>query len=351
MFTLDLPRLKQQIDDANAKRVLFLLPEGVLDQYALIENFFKCSDIETYILGDEHWGGCDIPTDAFEDLSLDLIVSIGHTEYFRKDRERILFFPMNFVHQLTEASMAHLFAPLLSGRFQTLSMAWSTEFQSYAQPIMQFLQSQAQVTLPQSDYLVSAGQVLGCHYSKLTRQEQEVDCFLIVSDAFHSSGALYETVKPVFWFDPYNARLTEITPWREPLLEKRSHLIEVAMRSRRFGIVVEKRHGQQRVNLAKKLRSLLTERGYEVSLLYMSDVTPAKLQRYRPFIDIFVNTACPRIESFEESGVYVLNSEETHVVCGKVAFDEIYPAARGELTVSKLRVSSQTGNVECGSAV
>ncbi|WP_392533973.1 diphthamide synthesis protein [Nostoc sp. C117] len=351
MFTLDLPRLKQQLDEANAKRVLFLLPEGVLDRYVDIENFFKSCDIETFILGDEHWGGCDIPIEAFEDLSIDTIVSFGHTEYFRKDRERILFFPMNFVHRLTEASMGNLLDPLVNGRFEKMSIAWSTEFQDYAQPILQFLESKVNVSVPQSDYLVTAGQVLGCHYSKLTRQEQDVDCFLVVSDAFHSSGLLYETVKPVFWFDPYNARLIDISPWREPLIEKRRNLMETAMRSRRFGIVIEKRYGQQRVNLARKLRSLLLEQGYEVSLLYMSDVTPAKLQRYRPFIDIFVNTACPRIESFEESGVYVLNSEETQIICGKVAFDEVYPGARGELNHFKLRVSPQSGNVECGSVV
>lgn len=351
MFTLNIKKLHQELEARDAKKVLILLPEGVLETFRDLHDYFRKTPIEVILSGDEHWGGCDVPVEAYEDLKVDTIVSVGHTEYFPKYRDNILFFPMDFSHQLMPSSMEIVLAPLYEN-YKSIAISWSTEFAAYAQPILQFLQTKMNVIIPGSSYLVTEGQVLGCHYNRLVSLESTVDAFLIVSDAFHSSGSLYDTRKPVYWMDPYNASLRDITPLREPLIYKRLQVIQRAEESKHFGIVVEKRYGQQRVATAKRLQKFLEESNPDrrASIYYMSDVSPAKLQRFLGTVDVFVNTACPRIESFEESGVFVLNIEEALSIAGKKKLESIYPILSKDENVI-LGVRPQEGNVECDSDV
>jgi 2-(3-amino-3-carboxypropyl)histidine synthase len=95
-----------------------------------------------------------------------------------------------------------------------------------------------------------------------------------------------------------------------------------------FGIIVSKKIGQERMDMARGLKALAEKHDRRASIFIMDLVSPEFLEGYR--VDAWVNTACPRI-AIEDVLQYkqpMLTPQEFEIVLGErewsdYVFDEI----------------------------
>jgi len=135
------------------------------------------------------------------------------------------------------------------------------------------------------------GQILGCDNFKV---RQDVDCFLYIGDGEFHPRALLVNEKPVFCYNPLSNRWSKFgrKEWEQLRLKKKVSLMKYHS-AQKIGILISTKEGQMLMQgQVDKLKEQLESQGKEVYLFLGNELKD--LENY-PFIDCWVNTACPRI--------------------------------------------------------
>jgi 2-(3-amino-3-carboxypropyl)histidine synthase len=151
---------------------------------------------------------------------------------------------------------------------------------------------------------VFCGTVLGCNVSSAIKKK--VKAFLFIGTGrFHPLMLAFKGRKPVYVFNPYDQRLSVIEEQDLMQLQKRkkSCLIKF-LQSSTIGIIVSTKPGQQELLKAMSLKRSTKKKCY---ILLADCIDTNSLQNF-PFVDCFVNTACPRLA--EESAVPMINLDD-----------------------------------------
>ncbi len=137
---------------------------------------------------------------------------------------------------------------------------------------------------------VFLGQMLGCYIPK----KQNLDSYLYIGTGkFHPIEIALQTKKPVYIANPitnkfYKLDQKEITDYRKKLKGKLAKFYI----AKKIGIIVSTKPGQLNLKQAKNLQKKLKKE----SFIFLADnINEQELENF-PDIDIWVNTACPRIE-------------------------------------------------------
>jgi 2-(3-amino-3-carboxypropyl)histidine synthase len=155
---------------------------------------------------------------------------------------------------------------------------------------IQHLEKARKLKIPGS---VFAGQVLGCDVSAAKKVKDKVDAFLYIgSGEFHPLGIALETGKEVFCFNPFTKKLTKVDKKTIEKFEKRKKgsLIKF-LSAKKVGILVSTKPGQNRMKDALKLAG---KKDKEYFIFAFDTLNELDLENF-PFIECWVNTACPRI--------------------------------------------------------
>ncbi len=153
---------------------------------------------------------------------------------------------------------------------------------------------------------IIAGQVLGCDVKCAEKIKHKVNAFLYIGDGnFHPLGIAIKTKKPVFTFNPFNKQFRKIQKQDIENYQKRKKgaLIKF-LHADTVGILVSTKKGQYYD--IKKLSKL--EKKYPKKKFYTfisETIDYSQLENF-PFIQAWVNTACPRIEE----DIRVLNIQD-----------------------------------------
>jgi 2-(3-amino-3-carboxypropyl)histidine synthase len=187
------------------------------------------------------------------------------------------------------------------------------------------LKSGKVVSVGDAGHLKYAGQVVGCDYSNAMVVTKDVDAFVFVGGGrFHAVGVELATSKPTVVADPYEQRAYSVDAEAQRIRKQRWASIQQAIQSERFGVLVGLRTGQQRVEIALRIRASLTKAGKQTTLLAVRELTPDSLLEF-PSIDAYVNTACPRI-SLDDAAKFqkpVLTVKEALVVAGELKWEQL----------------------------
>lgn len=138
------------------------------------------------------------------------------------------------------------------------------------------------------------GQILGCETMKY-----DASAFLYIGDGlFHPQALMMENNKPVFAYDPRNEKLVRI---EEEDIEKIKKKIKGAilkfLDSKEIGIIITTKPGQNQSKKAEQLKEKFKDKN---CYFFMCDnVDFGQLENF-PFIEVWVNTACPRIAIDEQ---------------------------------------------------
>lgn len=174
-----------------------------------------------------------------------------------------------------------------------------------------------------------AAQVLGCDYHTATNIAADVDGYLYVGTGdFHPLGVAILLDKPVIVADPSTGEARTLEVVKDRILRQRWGAIVRAQDATSFGIIVSRKIGQDRGELAVRLKELVEAKGRKGHLFYMDLVAPELLEGYK--VDAWVSTACPRIaiEDYLRYKQPMLTPQELEIALGErpwaeYVFDEI----------------------------
>jgi 2-(3-amino-3-carboxypropyl)histidine synthase len=155
------------------------------------------------------------------------------------------------------------------------------------------------------------GQMLGCDVDKHT--EIDADCFLYIGDGhFHPNALLFNTEIDVFTYSPIGKKLVKSSRANlQRIKNKRKAAYMKYLAADNIGIIVTVKPGQQHLKRAMEMKKRLKEKDKN-AFVFMCDTLDFNELENFPFIEVWVNTACPRIayEDYTKFTKPVLNMED-----------------------------------------
>jgi len=137
-------------------------------------------------------------------------------------------------------------------------------------------------------------QILGCDISAADKIKSKVDAFLYIGTGeFHPIAVAEKTGKKVISYNPvtkhfYDIKL-EVT---EKIKKKRKGAYLKFLSSENIGVLVSTKPGQQAFKKAFELKKRFKDKHFYIFAFDTLD--PVQMENF-PFIEAWVNTACPRI--------------------------------------------------------
>lgn len=316
-------RLLEVIRGRNAKTVGLQFPVGLRTKAVeLAREIESQAGVTCLVSADPSFGACDVA-----EMPVDLIVHLGHAPMPHLRYHRVFFYDLP-APPLGSFAFLDAARPLLPRRVGLLT---TTQFRSWLPAIRERLEKAGhEVRVGEPDRRVAyAGQLLGCDYHTATVVAQQVDGYLYVGTGdFHPLGVAILLDKPVVIADPERGTVRTLAEVKDRVLRQRHAAIARARDAKVFGIIVSKKIGQARMDLARDLKALAARHDREALVFLMDLVSPEFLEGYR--VDAWVNTACPRI-AIEDVLAYkapLLTPQEFEIVLGvrewnDYVFDEI----------------------------
>ena len=189
-------------------------------------------------------------------------------------------------------------------KIKSLALFASVQFVHFDKVIEQIKELGIEVKLTKAKRTSQIGQILGCDAYHDSFQEpiiKESDAIMYIGDGlFHPKALLLSQIKekefkPVVIFDPIQNKVEEINKKTiEKQLQKYKRNLKLFLNSEKIGVLVTIKPGQQYFLAAKKLKDNLEKQGKKVYIFIDNTININNLENY-PFIQAWVNTACPRI--------------------------------------------------------
>ena len=327
MYDLELDRVVSEIKTRKAGRVLLQLPDGMRPFASqLVKTIEESTGAKVFLSGDSCYGACDIALNQAKQLGVDLIVHYGHSPMVKHPE-----MPVIYVHASIDIDVDKLIEAVLPSLREYESIGLTTTVQH----AHQVEEMKKKLTEKGVSVLVGGGtgktpldaQILGCSYMTAINIMERVDAFLYVGGGqFHPSGIVMSTGKPVIIANPYNGEVSGIEEGDlMDLAKRRMAAVTIAKTSKRFGILVSSKPGQNNLEKAVELQKMLKEQGNEALLIYMDEIRAEHINNYSE-PEILVNTACPRIAVDGINGIDrpMLTINETEVVLGLRRWEELW---------------------------
>ena len=177
---------------------------------------------------------------------------------------------------------------------EKIALALPVQFLDFLEPIKKQLQdSGKEVLLFKSKHGKYPGQVLGCAVEKFVG---DYTAFLYIGDGkFHPTALLYENEKEVYCYNPFNDQIEILdSSYVEKVQKRKKGQLAKFLSFDNIGILVTSKSGQNRSKKAEELREKL-EKADKKAFVFMADEIDFNSLENFNFIDVWINTACPRI--------------------------------------------------------
>ena len=168
------------------------------------------------------------------------------------------------------------------------------QFLDFLDKIKEQLESaDKEVILFKSKHGKHLGQILGCAVEKFPGDYQ---AFLYIGDGkFHPTALLYENEKEVYCYNPFNDHIEILNQsYIEKVQKRKKGQLAKFLSSDNIGILVTSKSGQNQSKKAEELRLKLEEKGKNAFVFIADEINFNSLENFN-FIDVWINTACPRI--------------------------------------------------------
>lgn len=141
---------------------------------------------------------------------------------------------------------------------------------------------------------IIGGQILGCDVSAAKKIKDKIDAFLYIgSGEFHPLGVALETNKKVIIANPLSKQVSEIKKADiDKYKKKQKGALIKFLSSKTIGILVSLKPGQNKLKQALKLKKNLKNKK---TYIFIADTIDLNQLENFPFIECWINTACPRL--------------------------------------------------------
>ena len=189
-----------------------------------------------------------------------------------------------------------------------IGLITSVQFTDYIKKIKNFLEQNNKKIFVAKGNQKHPAQILGCDLSAGEKINSKVDAFLYIGDGrFHPLGLAMKTSKDVFSFNPLNNHFSkikkdEINNHKKTLRIKKIRFLS----AENIGILVSTKPGQNKLKKALQIKNKLEKKHKKCYIFCFETLNLNELENF-PFIEFWLNTACPRIE---DDSKIILNFEE-----------------------------------------
>lgn len=140
---------------------------------------------------------------------------------------------------------------------------------------------------------IYGGSILGCNVDTAINIEKKVDAFLFIGSGDFHPLVLKKFKKPIYIANPLTNKFSKISEKELETLEKQKKgKILKYYNAKKLGIIVCTKPGQNLFHRALKLQEKLKKPSF---LFLCNDVDTTEFENFQD-IDLWINTACPRIE-------------------------------------------------------
>ncbi len=320
-LNFEINHLTEKLKELKPKKVLVQLPEGIKQNALEIAKVFEDLKIEVVFSGETCWGACSVAVNEAKDTEADLIVHFGHAEFIKTD------FPVLYIEVKDELNLKPILKESLNNikDFKTIGLSYSVQHKHDIENIIKFYEDNGKkiILSKKLGNVAYEGHIVGCQYRGLKKIENEVDCFLILGNNFHSMGASISVNKPVVLIDVYNNKVSDMEGVREKILKQRIVAIDRFKQVKKIGIISEIKPGQK-FGAPEVLYDKFKKAGKEVVSITMNEMTPDKLMNFY-HLDAFVVLACPRIpiDDFAKYEKPIVTFKEALVSLGEKTWEDL----------------------------
>ncbi|MFZ2470615.1 MAG: diphthamide biosynthesis enzyme Dph2 [Methanothrix sp.] len=320
-YDLDLDKAIDFIQRSGARLVGLQAPEGLKRATpALARRIEEKTGAKVIISGDPCFGACDVDMQLAQEV--DLMLHLGHAP-IGVGPDNVIFLEARMIEDLRD--VVDKAAIVLTAR--RVGVTTTIQHVHKLDQALEALKAHdiEGVVGPAGERVKYPGQVLGCSYS--TARALDVEEYLFIGTGqFHPLGIALATGRRVVIADPVTGEVSEIDT--DPMLRRRFGTITRAGAAKRFAILVSKKPGQRRMELAQRLMTLGKSSGRQMFLVYLENIEPDRLLNLGA--EAAVSTACPRV-ALDDAAKYkipILTPPEFEVLIGervweRYEFDEI----------------------------
>ena len=196
-----------------------------------------------------------------------------------------------------------------------LGMVTTTQFLGKIDEVKLYLEKNNKEIFIDEGRQRNEGQLLGCDVGAAAKIQDKVDAFLYIgSGEFHPLGVALQANKDVFTFNPASGIFSKVDN-NEIEKYKKSKKANYArfLYAETIGIMVTIKPGQYSYNKALEIKKKLEEKGKKCFIFVFDTLDANEMQNF-PFIDFWVNTACPRIaDDKDKKNVVDMNEIEDYL--------------------------------------
>ena len=290
-------------------------PDGMLPQVQQTAmNITKKFDIPAFVLADTTWGTCDLNSNGAKVLGAEILFNIGHTnklETFPGTQDNVImidaFDDISFDQVIQKA------IEILEGK--TISLITDSQHLHQIDVVKEKLEKHdIIVKIGKGKGQLNDGQVFGCEFYPAMETREQVDANLFLGQSnFHAAGVALSTRIRTYILDPYFNEVRDVTDFAKKLEKRATLKIYKATEAKVFGVIVGLKEGQFAKITALKFKKELEERGKEVQLLALTDITNDRLKNFTG-IDAFIQVACPRISTDNEFDKPMLSTPQANAL-------------------------------------
>lgn len=135
------------------------------------------------------------------------------------------------------------------------------------------------------------GQILGCEYL-----DYPAPAFLYIGDGvFHSQAIAIKNNKPIYCYNPYTKQMTLFDRAAiDKAIKQHRAAIAQFLNAQTIGVLVTTKPGQQFLKRCLLFKEKCEAKGKKVYLLLANTLDFMQMNNF-PFVECWVNSACPRI--------------------------------------------------------
>ncbi len=308
MLSNDISDLVRHLQERGAKRIALQVPAGLKRRAAGYASALRDAGFDVIISGDPCYGACDLALDTLDQA--DVLVHIGHAPVDVQENVIFLPFEVGFEPGVLEKAI-----PLLRGK--TIGLVTTIQHVHLVPAMETFLREQGvDVRVAEGQGRTPRrGQVLGCSFTA-ARAVQAGEILFVGTGLFHPIGIAIATGLRVIALDPLTGTAQAVSG--DSLLRRRFAVIEKARGAATIGIIVCRKSGQYRMDLARRLAALAPH----AVIVTMNEVSPDELLNLG--FDCYVNTACPRLAYDDQVRfpVPILSPQEFEILSGIRSWDQ-----------------------------
>ncbi|MCS7120993.1 MAG: diphthamide biosynthesis enzyme Dph2 [Archaeoglobaceae archaeon] len=285
------------------------LPDGLKRKAIEIARKFEEEGHEVIISADSCFGACDVDLSLLKEV--DQLFHYAHTPLLKIGKVTYVPYFVDYDPEIP-----------LKVEEKRIALVASTQYCHMLEKVKRYLEKLGyEVELEKGPYYL--GQILGCNYSALKKCRAEA-VLCITDGLFHGYGAAMYSRKKVYVYDPLSKVLKEVKA--DEFFKERFKQIARCVGKRSVGVLLSKKPGQKRKNLAFELKKKARNFGLEAFVVSIEDFSEEKLFNL-PF-EFYVNTACPRItyDDYKRFSKPILSPQEFEILLGcreELELDEI----------------------------